>query len=275
MAQRPERNENGRVKLSPGEEQKRYYKYYLEDMAQPDPATIGKILSGPIRPDQAIPFTERNRVFDEFEGEVGYTVMPDGTGYLSNFLRMPGVTTEMFDWWFAWHCLDDLRYTIWDPEDHWYARTQNRVRALDPKLSYRERLWNTSHDIIEDIGMGPDHIFINFKNPGDMGFDVSRIGTEACSTLVCGNGYGVGQPPYATVGTFMSHTVRERGDGLELRSIFWFGWKHENGRDIKVLPDGMRVPPMGPMALLLHNVKEFTNLARLIPRVYAEEKDNF
>ena len=108
-----------------------------------------------------------------------------------------------------------------------------------------------------------------------MGFDVSRIGTDACSSIVCGNGYGKGQPPYAVMTTFMSHFVRERGDGLELRTIFWMGWKHENGRDIKVLPEGMRVPPMGPMALLLHNVKEFTNLARLLPRVFAEEKDNF
>ena len=34
------------------------------------------------------------------------------------------------------------------------AETQNLVRATDKSLSYRERLWNTSHDIIEDIGMG-------------------------------------------------------------------------------------------------------------------------
>ena len=140
MAVIVERLENGKVKLRPEDEKKSYYKYYLEDMAPPNPATIGKILSGPIRPDQAIPFTERNRIFDEFEGEIGYTIMPDGTGYLSNFLRMPGVTTEMFDWWFAWHCLDNARYTIWNPDDHFMAETQNLARATDKSLSYRERL---------------------------------------------------------------------------------------------------------------------------------------
>jgi hypothetical protein len=35
------------------------------------------------------------------------------------------------------------------------------------------------------------------------------------------------------------------------------------------------MPAFGPMALCLHNIKEFTNLAALLPKIYAEEKDNF
>jgi hypothetical protein len=37
---------------------------------------------------------------------------------------------------------------------------------------------------------GPEDIIINFKNPGDLGFDVSKIGTSACATIVCANGLG-------------------------------------------------------------------------------------
>jgi len=29
--------------------------------------------------------------------------MEDGTGYIANLVYMPGVTVDMFDWWFAWH----------------------------------------------------------------------------------------------------------------------------------------------------------------------------
>jgi hypothetical protein len=31
---------------------------------------------------------------------------------------------------------------------------------------------------------------------------------------------------------------------------------------------------MGPKALLNHNIKEFSNLAAILPEVYKEEKDN-
>ena len=53
------------------------------------------------------------------------------------------------------------------------------------------------------------------------------------------------------------------------------GWNYVNGKDVKVLPDGMRYPDMAAMSLALHNVKEFTNLAAILPSLYAEEKDNW
>ena len=88
-------------------------------------------------------------------------------------------------------------------------------------------------------------------------------------------GYGKGQPPFAVPPTFMTHFVREIEGGIELRSRFWMGWNYVNGRDVKVLPDGMRYPDMAAMSLALHNVKEFTNLAAILPSLYAEEKDNW
>ncbi len=268
--------ENGKVPLKEEDKKKSYYKYYEQDLAPFDPAKMEKMRKG-LTPDKALPFKDRNKLFDPgyFEDEVGWCVMPDGTGYISNLTKMPGVTVEMFDWWFAWHSLDDLRYTIWDPEDHYYARTMNRARALDPDLSPRERLWDTTHDILEDTGLGPEGLYINFKNPGDLGYDVSKIGTEACGTIVTGKGFGKGQPPLASPPTIMTHFVREIEGGIELRSRFWMGWTYENGRDVKALPDGIFMPPMGPMSLGMHNVKEFTNLAAILPKVYAEEKDNW
>ena len=264
-----------KVPITEEDTQKSYFKYYLEDMTPPSPEAYQAMRQ--IRPDQALPFKDRNRLFEPgyMDAEVGFTILPDGTGYLANLTRMPGVTAEMFDWWFAWHSLDNLRYTLWNPDDHYQAENMNRVHAMDESLSYRERLWNCSHDIIEDTGMGPAPIVINFKYPGDIGFDDSKIGTEACATIVCGLGYGKGQPPFAMPDTVMCHFVREIPGGIELRSRFWMGWTYKNGKDVKALPDGIRMPIMGPMSLAMHNVKEFTNLAALLPRIFPEEKDNF
>lgn len=263
------------VPVTEEDTKKSYFKYYLRDMTAPAPEAYQQMHY--ITPDKALPFSERNHLFDPgyMEVEKGFTIMPDGTGYLANLTKMPGVTTEMFDWWFAWHSLDNLRYTIWDPDDHYKAENMNLARATDESLSYRERLWDVTHDIIEDTGMGPDGIYINFKYPGDIGFDASRIGTKACSTIVTGLGYGKGQPPLASPDTVMCHFVREIPGGIELRSRFWMGWTYKNGRDVKALPDGMRMPIVGPMSLAMHNVKEFTNLAAILPQVFEEEKDRF
>jgi hypothetical protein len=108
------------VPVTEGDKKKSYYKYYLEDMVDAPPEHYQKVLAGPMDPSKALPVQERNRLFEPgyFEEEIGYCVMPDGTGYISNLVKMPGVSGEMFDWWFAWHGLDNLRYTIWNREDH-------------------------------------------------------------------------------------------------------------------------------------------------------------
>jgi phloretin hydrolase len=268
---------NQKVPIQETDKSKSYAKYYFEEMAQAAPEKYGQVLRGPINPADALPIHERNRLFEPgyLNVEIGYCVLPDGTGYVANLTQMPGVTPEMFDWWFAWHGLDNLRYTIWDNEDHYKAETMQRGKAFDPLLSMKEKYWDTTHHVFEDIGMGPSGLFINFKNPYDMGFDVSKIGTEACGTIVCANGYGEGQPPFASPDAVMCHFIREVEGGVELRTRFWMGWEIVDGKPVKTLPDGMRFPPMGPMALCLHNIKEFTNLATMLPKIYAEEKDNF
>ena len=265
-----------KVPVSEQDKLKSYYKYYLEDMVQAPPEKYIQALQGPIDPSKALKFSNRNDLFKPgyLQGEVGYCIMPDGTGYMANLTKMPGVTAQMFDWWFAWHGLDNLRYTIWDPEDHYKAVCMQKERAKDPTLNYKEKYWDTTHEILEDIGMGPESVFLNFKHPADLGFDVSKIGTDACSTIVCAKGFGVGHPPFAAPDSIMCHFIRNIEGGVELRSRFWIGWNMKNGKDVKTIPDGFRMPGMGP-DFLIHNIKEFTNLAALLPRIFPEEKDNF
>ena len=44
-------------------------------------------------------------------------------------------------------------------------------------------------------------------------------------------------------------------------------------RLMKLVPDGAAVPEAAPRALYRHNIKEYSNLASILPSVYAEEKD--
>lgn len=199
--------------------------------------------------------------------------MEDGTGYLANRTEMPGVTPEMFDWWFAWHGLEDMRYRIWDPEDHFYARQQMPEKVLDPKVPMKEKTWGTVHIVREDIGAGPDDLVLNFRYPHELGYDESKVGTDACATMMCANGHG--PVPGEGVAAIMTHMVREIEGGIELRSRFWIGWGLIDGKVVKLVPDGVRVPDVVPMGLFAHNLKEFGHLAAILPQLYAEFKDKF
>lgn len=264
-----------RLDLKPEEKKYSYAKYYDLEMT-PIPAEKLEILAkGSIDQSKALKIHDRNDLFKPgyLECEIGFCVMDDGTGYLSNLTYMPGVTVDMFDWWFAWHSLEDLRYRIWDPEDHFYARTQNREKVLDSSLSMRERTWGTKHVVLEDIGPGPDDLILEFESPDTFGYDISKIGTEYCGSMMCANGHGPVQGKGATA--VMTHMVREVEGGIELRSRFWIGYQIINRQAVKVIPDGISVPVEVPKGLFAHNLKEFTHLAHILPKLYAEEKDNF
>lgn len=258
------------------EEQKKlsYAKYYDKPLAEVPQEKLA-LLEHPINPADALTIHDRNNLFKEgyFPVETGYCVMEDGTGYIANLVKMPGVTVEMFDWWFAWHGLGEFRYTIWDPEDHYDARSLNLVQGKSPKLSLKEKYWGTTHIIREDIGGGADDLFACFRKPSEMGFDESLIGTKYCGTIITSNS-GVRNEPMASA-EVMCHFVREIEGGIELRSRFWLGWHIIGGKPVKMLPDGEITPMIKPKMLLAHNMKEFQNLADLLPRIYPEEKDNW
>lgn len=238
---------------------------------------INKVFGGPMNYLKALPFDQRNRLFEPgyFEDEIGYCVLPDGTGYVSDLNYMLGVTSEMIDWWFAWRGLDPLRYVISNPENNIKAVTMQSNKVRDPELSYCEKYWDTTQTVVKRSEMGLETEFFNFKCPSDLGFDMAKIGTEYCSTLVCARGYGKGNPPFAQPDYFVCHMVRDVDGGVEVKTRYWLGWTVRYGKDYKELPEGFRIPPMGPMALLLQNMKEWTNLAAILPQLYLEEKENF
>ena len=241
------------------------YKYYIREMAKPDPA---KYIEDPLDPEILHRPEDMNKLFDPgyLPCEQGYGHLPDGGAVLENLVDMPGVTPEMFDFWFAWHPLDPMRYKIWNPEQHYYCMTMNPEIANNKALSYRERLWNTTHDIWEDCNMGKQHIHISFRNPLDIGFDPEKYATFG-GTIVCSGN---------EMGGLMVHFLRPTERGSELRSRFWMGYGIIDGKPKKLIPDGAPPFPLAPVkALFFHNIAEFTNLAAILPEVYAEFHEEF
>ena len=228
------------------------------------------IWHGPMAdPALATPVERRNDFLEEGKValEVGFTVAPNGTGFVANSTFMPGVTPEMFLWWFAWHCVGpDLRYKIWDRDDHLQARAIQADYVRDPAVPWAEKTWGVTHDIMEDIGLGMERLLLQFCKPADLGYDMSKIGTSACAAMVCA--VGKSSSP-----ALMTHKVVPAEGGVWFKSHFWMGYGLDgDGQLVKLVPDGQAVPEMVPRALFGHNIKEFSNLAAILPSLYAEER---
>lgn len=260
------------VPVTSDDRKESYFKYFEMEMAPQPEEKLSAIEKGPGNPADALNIHNRNDLFNPgyLPGEFGYWTFKDGTAMIANLTKMPGVTSEMFAWWFAWHQLKPLRYSIWDNEDHYYVSTTKPERSLDPNIPLMEKNWGQTHLVLEDIGLGKDWLIIEFESPETMGYEHTKVGTEACGYIACANGHGPkmgeGLPPVV-----MTHFIREIDGGVELRSRFWFGYRIINGQAVKAIPDGVKIPELAPLSLLKHNVKEFTNLAKILPLVYAEE----
>lgn len=268
---------NKKVPVNNADRKKSYFKYYEKEIYIGPVEKYALITEAPYDNATALHIQDRNDLFHpgELPCEFGWWLLEDGTAMIANKTFFPDVTGEMFDWWFAWHPIDRLRYAIWDSEDHADVQLADAGRARDLSLTMQERHWGSVHRVWEDIGLGLDLLEIRFRKPSEMGYDMSQIGTDACNALICANCSILGHDNIPDVPVVMTHFLRPVEGGSELRTRFWFGWQIIDGVPVKCIPDGVKVPAAAPVALLNHNIKEFSNLAELLPKVYAEEKDNW
>ena len=247
-----------------------YFRFYEQEMAKIPAEKIQLLDAASEIP--AVPFEQRNLFLageDKNFCQIGYGTAEDGTGFVCNETYMAGVTVEMLDWWFPWHSVgSDLRYKIWDPEDHYFARADNAEYVCDPKVPVNQKTWGINHYIIEDVGSGSDFLKLCFKRPRDFGYDENLIGGEVCASIVCAIGSG-------NCAAAMTHKWYPFEDGVKLCSRFWIGFGVVDGKIINTLPAGAKVPVEVSRGLFAHNIKEFSNLAAILAEVYAENRDNF
>lgn len=246
-----------------------YYKYFLRPMAvlpedkmrlahEPQPIGLG------------IPFDQRDRFLSE-DGDychIGFGENEDGTAYAANETYIENATPEMLDWWFAWHAVgSDLRYKLWDPEDHFYAKADKVDYVCDPNVPMNQKTWGVNHQVLEDIGAGKLSTVLHFMSPERFGYTPSLVGTAKCTTLVCG-----GNTP-----AFVPHKCDPYKNGIIIGSYFWCGYMLTPEETMVKIPDLSKAPvkPINMARLLYsHNVKEMTNLGVILVSLYNEQKGN-
>lgn len=269
-----------RKNLRREEKAKPYSKYFYRKLAEPDPKKLAA-MEKPMDPSKALPLENLNDLLNPgyHEVEVGWCVLPSGAGYIANLNIMPGVTPEMLKWWFAWHALEDLRYKLWFPPGHFGITINDEARAkiLDPNIPLEQKSQNVIHHVVEDVGGGPENIYISFMSPEDFGFDITRFKAPNVAAFFGGNGVSQmifpppGVPNYKSPAV-MCHFIREIPGGVEMRTRFWMGMKIIDKKPMHMLPEGVRLPEFVPMGLAMHNVLEYANLAAILPEIYEEQK---
>ena len=245
------------------------------ELAPVDPTVLEALDAGPMDPADAVDVAQIDRLLDPtpLDVEVGHCFMPDGVGYVAMRVEMPEVTGEMVDWWFDWHPDDPLRYRVWHPQAH-VSNSADRSRASSEKP-----YWFTTHHPVEDVGLGVDHLRIDFLPPSHLGFSDAAL-SRSSATIV--GGFAGDDKKHARH-TRMVHVWLDdpATGGTVLRSRFWIGsvMRPHAPKPLASAVAGVinrktfrraLVPRRAPEAVARHCAEEYTNLASLLPELYAE-----
>ena len=264
--------------LTAEEKAKPWSKWYYRPVSDPDPILLELVRGDtPMDPVKALYPEDVSRLLDPgyMEVETGWCNLPNGAGYICVNNKMPGVTVDMLDWWFAWHSLASMNYGIWYPPGHYgiSITERDRKKVLDPNLPVKDKIYGRTDHVVEDVGTGAEDIFIFFCHPSELGFDMERF--HAPNVAAMYGGYGldsaVGAEPWAVrAPAIMCHFIREIPGGIEFRTRFWMGYTLIDKKPVMMLPYGIKVPEVAIQGLAEHNVREYTNLRNLLPGIYNE-----
>lgn len=258
------------------EEQKKYpyakyFDFTVEGPAIPDDL-MARINPGkPMNPEKALKIQDINKLLDpEYcADDEGYCVMPDGSGYVGEKMFYPGVTKEMFEWWFAWHGIEDSRYKIWDPKAHYGAAVSKRnlEQRTNPKLNWKERNWGTTDFIMAYTVDGVVTNRICFISPEEFGFDTELMEKNGVS-CVC----ALQSKPDEAVCTGPSiRVLHETPEGLHMWTYFWYGYTIVNKKPIRL--ENFTCDIAIPALQVTHCAEEYIRLGQMLPHVYAENHD--
>lgn len=168
--------------------------------------------------------------------------------------------------------MGDLRYRIWDPEDHYYTYRQIWEKTLDQGLPTRERTWDAVYHMLKDIDPNSGELVLELRYPHGLGYKREKMNTDTCATLIRANSRS--PVPGQGVAAIATHFVREILDDIELRFRFWIDYGPVDGRLVKLVPDGVSVLEEVPMDLFAHNPKELGHLAVILPQICVENEDS-
>lgn len=269
----------GRVKVPVGSTEKSYYKYLLEpfeDIPQSKKdalrASVYKKGKGGLEP-------EDRRKLQETEcwpPKEGIYYLKRGGAVVCTNVKVPNITGDMLGWWAGWHGYNALRYAIWDPQDHYnlILSEASRKRIEDPSIPAREKLWGMTHRSLESFDREePAWLEMNFLCPWEVGYDKSLDNTDRCQYILCAKAKLNDKIP-----VFMTENLVKGADGVnEIRLRFWIGYELlEDGSFKCHFPRLFNLPPAKMVSsLMIHNHREYLHLNKILPSIYAENKNNW
>jgi hypothetical protein len=236
--------------------------YFNPQMASLPTHVVTALEHGPQAEPVLLAFDDAAELLDEgyHRTENGYGSLRDGGIQVSVRTDMPGVTPQMWSWWFGWHGSHSSRYKLWHPRAHVSARWADG----DPATGYVGR----TSLIGEYIGSSFSKGAIAFVDPEALGLDTCRLQRDIA---ICAR-IGAADLP-VDIG-WLIHQVRSTPDGSEMRSRFWMGGRHVAVRggnrltDRVVRPVAARQLP-DPRDLLVHCAQEMNHLAAFLPDIHA------
>lgn len=253
-------------------------RFYREEMA-PLPAHVVEALAvGPQAPELLPGLETAPELLREghLPVETGYTTGRDGSVRVAVLTAMPGVTAEMWDWWFGWHGCDARRYKLWHPRAHLSAAWAD---GPDRGRRGRARYVGRTSLVQEYLGSTRASVMIRFVTPADLGLDSPALAPGGGRTTVCAR---VGAARLPVEGGWLLHDVRPTGEGCEMRSRFWLGGPYVALRSAGpvALSRGL-ARASGPLlsrqvaevgrALLVHCAQEMAHLASFLAELHAEQ----
>ena len=252
-------------------------KYYDIPMSMPDPLTMQIANGGPMDP-QDVPAPQnfpQLMLPPETYGkiEMGYCVLPDGTGYLAVYKRFdPRITPEMRRWYMRWmnhYCKSavpgqgNLRYKIWNPIehiDHHYVNGRDDSEGI----STLEPL---------DLGAGEEAIGSTHYSLPESEYQRYGVSAEAlaaykalgCSIRIAWESFDIPGSHFC-VGVTRPHPL----GGFEQLTREWMGWRPVDGRIVR---DDYPVTEQYLRNVMIHNIMELNHFVKFLPELYKEYKD--
>lgn len=248
---------------------KSYGKYYDETIVELVPHVQYALENTPFPIGTLPPFSEAKYLEEAgyTDLETGYTNESDGSIHAAIVTAMPGVTPEMWDWWFGWHGSQDSRYKLWHPKSHVSAVWEDG----ETETSYIGRNSIIEEYIVDEFVEG----LIQFKQPTEFGFSFDAIKDPSKAVYICAR---IGHSKYPIDYGYLVHQVRAVEGGSEMRSRFWMGGQYIHVRRDGILPNlassfiqkmKLLSPDFG-RKIVIHCSEEMTHLATFLPKIYAE-----
>lgn len=248
--------------FKPADESKPYADFFQPHVQPIQDQAKEALIAGPVASEYGVRLAELVDAMSRpgyLPLETGYTLNADGHIVVAVLTKMPGVTGEMWDWWFGWHGVETARYKLWHPQAHVFTAMADD-RSHDRSLTDRQRYINNCSYVDEYLGEDLSPLTVRFVDPKDVGFAASKPGE---TTIVARGGFSTSPLSFA----WLVHQVRATEDGAEMRSRFVVN-------DLELLSVPAHALPAGKTRLLTNPlIRSIAN--KTLPHVTGQKLEHF